>query len=168
MRHVFRRAPTSVEVGLYGACLVLGFYNLLFFNKYFPLAEGWFSAYASLILQGKVPYRDFYLYLPPLYSLQLAAFMSVFGSHFIALRILGIVVILVMTATLYLIYVRWFPPFAASLATVVSMMYYQSGVAHIAYDYTQFLTAYALLAIYFIVRHVESAPPGTGRLSRQS
>lgn len=153
----------SRVLGVCGASSVLGIYNLLFFNRYFPLTEGWFSAYGSLILQGKVPYRDFYVFLTPLYPLQVAAFMAVFGSHFIALRILGVGVIVVMTATLFLIYARWFPPFAAAFATVVSMVYYQSGVAHVAYDYTQLLNAYALVAIYLIVRHVESPPRADGR-----
>jgi len=32
-----------------------------------PITEGWFSAYAHLIINGKMPYRDFYLYLTPFY-----------------------------------------------------------------------------------------------------
>ncbi len=144
--------------GMGGVLLPLAAYNLFFFNRYFPLTEGWFSAYASLILEGKSPYRDFYLFLPPLYPLQLAAFMAVFGPGFLTIRLMGIGLILMMGAMVYAMFARWFPVFAAALAALAAMMYYQSGVAHITYDFTQFLTAYALLSASLIVLHCEGGP----------
>src|SRR5262249_52748544 len=53
--------------GLFAVWLPLLAYNLLFFNRYLPLTEGWFSLYARLIRDGQTPYRDFCLFLPPLY-----------------------------------------------------------------------------------------------------
>jgi hypothetical protein len=143
-------------------------YNLLFFNRYFPLTEGWFSMYARLIRAGQVPYRDFSLFLPPLYPLQLAAITSVFGDEFVVLRIVGVLVILGMGSLLYALLTRWFPAFAAAFATLVAMVYYQSGVAHITYDFTQFLTLYALLAVYFLVRHFEAEPNPTASWWKRS
>lgn len=154
----------SFWLGLAGALAVLAAYNLVFFNRYFPLTEGWFSAYAKLIANGMVPYRDFHLFMPPLYPLQLAAFSSVFGESFLALRLVGIGLILSMAAAVYALFARSFPAFVACFATIVSMVYYQSGVAHITYDFTQFVTAYALFSIFFIVKHCERRPEPAQRL----
>lgn len=46
--------------------LVLIGYFALFFNKAFPYSEGWHPYYCELVNNGKVPYRDFYYFLPPL------------------------------------------------------------------------------------------------------
>lgn len=147
-------------MGAVSVCLVITVYNLLFFNKYLPLSEGWFSVYAYLIAQGQMPYRDFYLLLTPLYPLQLAAFSAVFGYSFFALRTAGILVVLCLALTLYVFLGKRFAPSSAAFATIVSIVYYQSGVAHIDYDFIQFVTVYALLGAYFITRYSETCLSG--------
>lgn len=154
----------AIWLGLTSVLIVIGAYNLIFFNKFFPLTEGWFSAYAHLLNSGKTPYKDFYLFLPPLYPLQLAVFTRIFGEGFIALRILGIGLILSMSGCLYLIYSRWFSPYIAAFATIVSIAYYQCGTAHIPYDFTQFLTAYAVFSTFAIILHCELTPTGSEAL----
>ena len=62
--------------GLGITLVVVGVYNLMFFNRYLPLTEGWFLAYARLMAEGKVPYRDFYFFMTPLYPLQMEAFLA--------------------------------------------------------------------------------------------
>jgi 4-amino-4-deoxy-L-arabinose transferase-like glycosyltransferase len=140
-------------IGLGSVWFAVALYNGIFFNKYFPITEGWFSAYAHLIRQGLIPYRDFYLFLTPLYPLQLAAFQAVFGESYIALRILGIVVVLLLSFFLYLILVRRFSPLVSVIATVTAIIYYQSGVAHITYDFIQFFTLFVLAATYLIIKY---------------
>lgn len=153
-----------------GICVVLAVictYNLVFFNRFLPLTEGWFSVYAVSILHGQMPYRDFYLLMPPLYPVQLAAFIRVFGQNIIALRILGIIVMLAMSLVLYLILARRFTAPISSLASIGAIIYYQSGNAHVSYDFTQFMTLYALLSVYFLIRAVELShqiQPGNRRL----
>ena len=146
---------TATKLGLLTTLFVVAVYNFLFYNKFFPVTEGWFSVYAKYILRGAIPYRDFQLALPPLYSLKLAAFIYFFGDHFIALRIMGILLILCMTTILYLLYIKVFPVYIASFVTIIAIMYYQSGVAHITYDFIQFVTLYALLAAFFIIKNCE-------------
>ena len=145
----------KIRIGLGSVLLAVTLYNCLYFNSYFPVTEGWFSAYAHLIRQGFVPYRDFYLFLTPLYPLQLAAFQSVFGEGFITLRILGIVVVLLLSLFLYLILARRFSPFVSTIATITAIIYYQSGVAHITYDFTQFFTLYTLAATFLIICYTD-------------
>jgi hypothetical protein len=143
-------------LGLLASAAVVGFYNLIIFNRYFPLSEGWFSVYAEYILRGAMPYRDFHLMLPPLYPLQMAAFIKLFGQGFLALRIAGLVTALFITGVLYLLYLRLLPVFAAVLAAAVSVVFYQSGTAFINYDFLHFFTLYALAALYFMIGHFDA------------
>jgi len=39
-------------IGLGSVWFAVALYNGIFFNKYFPITEGWFSAYAHLIRHG--------------------------------------------------------------------------------------------------------------------
>jgi hypothetical protein len=146
-------AISTFYIGISSVLLAILLYNSIYFNTYFPITEGWFSAYAHLIRQGLIPYRDFYLFLTPLYPLLLAGFQTVFGESFIALRILGIFVVLLLTLFLYLILVRRFSPLVSTIATVTAIIYYQSGVAHITYDFIQFFTLFVLTATYLIIRY---------------
>jgi hypothetical protein len=151
------RSPARVWwAGLFAVLAPLLLYNSLFFNRYFPVTEGWFPAYARLIRAGQVPHRDFYLFLPPLYPLQLAAITSVFGDEFIVLRSVGVLVVLSMAGVLYALLTRWFPPFASAFAALLAIVYYQSGVAHIGYDFMQVCTLYSLLGAYCLVRHLDT------------
>src|SRR5262245_13372214 len=121
-------APAGARLwwaGLFAVWVPLLVYNLLFFNRYFPVTEGWFSLYARLIRAGQMPYRDFCLFLPPLYPLQLAAFSGIFGDEFIALRAAGVLVMLGMAWVVYALFARWFPPFAAAFASLLALVYYQ-------------------------------------------
>ena len=157
---------TDLYIGLGSVLFAVSLYNSFYFNSYFPITEGWFSAYAHLIRQGFVPYRDFYLFLTPLYPLQLAAFQGIFGESFLALRILGIVIVLLLSLFIYLILVRRFSPLVSVIATVTAIIYYQSGVAHIAYDFIQIFNLFVLAATYMIIRYSDKESvgnPGTTR-----
>ncbi len=146
----------QIAIGISICLIVIGSYNLLFFNKYFPFSEGWFSVFAVYILDGAMPYRDFHFFLPPLYPLLLAGFIHNFGPEFILLRLLGIVVILSMTGVLFLLFSRLFPAYIACLITIVSILYYQGNVAHISYDYLHFLITFALIGTYLICKYFEA------------
>ena len=77
-------------------------YNYLYSFSYLPMTEGWFTVYAKLMNNGLVPYRDFYLYLTPLYPLLIANFILLFGDSFFALRLLGFLITLIITTLLFL------------------------------------------------------------------
>lgn len=151
-----RNTRRDFILGLSNLLTIIAIYNLIYFNRYFPLSEGWFSVYARYILRGSIPYRDFQLALTPLYPLKIAALIYFFGPDFIVLRIFGILLILGMSSVLFALLSRLFPVYIASFVSIVSIMYYQSGVAHIAYDCIQFVTAYSLLSTYFVCKYVES------------
>lgn len=142
-----------------GVIAVIGLYNALFAFSFLPLTEGWFSAYAHLILDGKVPYRDFYIYLTPFYPMALAAIVGLFGDSFFVLRMVGIFIIVAIAVLLYLILARRFSPSSSMVASIAACIYYQSGVAHIPYDFTQVLTLFTLAATWMLVLAGSEARP---------
>ena len=128
--------------------ITIFFYNYLFFDKYFPLSEGWFSTYSLIIKNGGIPYKDFHFFLTPLYPIQISFFQEIFGNNIYYLRLMGLAISLVSTAFLFLILCSFTAPLIASICTITAMIYYESGVAFINYDFTQFLTLYCLCSIY--------------------
>jgi hypothetical protein len=151
------KIPSNITntIGI-GICLVsIGIYNILFFNKYLPLSEGWFSVYAHYIQSGAMPYRDFHFFLPPVYPYILSIFTDIFGDGFLGLRILGIVVILCITLLLFLLYSRLFPTYIACIVTIVSVIYWQSNIAFIGYNFISFLHLFTLLGAFLICKYFE-------------
>jgi hypothetical protein len=145
----------DLAIGLGISLVIIGVYNALFFNRYLPFTEGWFSVYVHCILDGAIPYRDFHFFLPPLYPLILTIFTHIFGAGFLALRVLGIAVALSITSMLFLLLSRLFPAYIACIATIVSVVYYQSNVAFFGYNYISFLHLFALLGTLLICKYYD-------------
>jgi len=130
-------------------------YYLLYFDAFFPITEGWFSTYGHLIRVGQLPYRDFFLVLPPLYPYQIAAFQTFFGESLISLRYLGLFVTcgigIALFEILRTLFNRWISAFAACIA----LIYYQSGNAYLGYDFTQCLTLNLMLGTMFLIKYCD-------------
>lgn len=129
-------------------------YNLTFLNRFYPITEGWFSSYAWLMHHGQFPYKDFYFFLTPLFLIKMSIFTSIFGYQIIYLRLLGLVVILLMTYFLYKNIEFFSKASIAAFVAIVGMIYYQSGTAHITYDFIQFFTLYSLIQSYFLLKYI--------------
>ena len=133
------------------AVTIVLFYNYLYSFSFLPITEGWFTVYAKLINNGMIPYRDFYLYLTPFYPLLIAQYIEIFGDSYFVLRSLGFLVTLLITSLLFLILSKRFKPIPAMFTSIICMFYYQSGVAYISYDFTQFLTLLTLASLLMLV-----------------
>ena len=134
-----------------GVGTIIGFYNVLFAFSFLPLTEGWFTAYAHQILDGRMPYRDFYLYLTPFYPMAIAAIVGVLGDSFFVFRVIGVFIIIAIAILLYLVLTKNFSPASSMVASIAACIYYQSGVAHIPYDFTQVLTLFTLASTWMLV-----------------
>lgn len=136
--------------------LVILIYNMIFFNKYLPLTEGWFSTYAWMLNHGQFPYKDFYFILPPFYLVLMSVFTTIFGYSILYLRIFGILVILLMTYFLYKNLKIIFGTAIGSFVAIIGIIYYQSGSTHIAYDFLHFLTLFSLIQSYFLLKYINT------------
>jgi hypothetical protein len=64
---------------------------LSFWNRFLgPSVSGMFLEFASRLLSGKVPYRDFYVVVTPFYIFRTAAIVKLFGPSLAALRLVDI------------------------------------------------------------------------------
>lgn len=134
------------------AAAVLVFYQVLYAFSFFPLTEGWFSAYGILIRSGKIPYRDFPLLMTPLYPTLVAIVQTIFGDGFLPLRVIGVLVTTGIGVALWKILSEYFNPWPSAFGAVVACIYYQSGVAYIGYDFTQVVTLFLLVGVYFMIK----------------
>lgn len=132
-------------------------YNLLFNFSFLPLTEGWFSSYAHLVISGKVPYKDFYLYLTPLYVWVISLITYIFGSSIFALRVFGLFITCSIGFLLFRIFRFKFSPVASFVGATIATLYYQSGNAYISYDFTQVLTLFSLLSFNFLLTANQTA-----------
>ena len=88
-------STASPGVTLAGAFVVLSFCLVFmwpWWNRYLGLTnEGWFQLFGLQILQGLVPYRDFYLHVPPGQALTMAVLISVFGNRIVVGEMFGLI-----------------------------------------------------------------------------
>lgn len=138
-------------LSLFALLGVVSYYSFYSNFHFLPITEGWFSNYANLVLNGKIPYRDFYLYLTPLYTWIIALIQYFFGPSLFTLRIFGFFVIGLMALVLFGILRRTFSPVPSFIGATIGILYVQKGVAFISYDFTQVLTLFALISIYFLI-----------------
>lgn len=101
---------------------------LPWWNRFFALTtDGWHYYYGRQILAGKVPYRDFYLFVPPLYPLKNALVIALFGDHMIYMHILAVAEIVLFAAVLIAWISSIFPLFETSIAVATAIALYIFG-----------------------------------------
>lgn len=141
------KLKTKYTLGLLALLSLTALYHLPYFNRFAPITEGWFHTYSDAVLDGKVPYRDFYFFITPLYLYFFAVLIKFFGGNFIFFRIYGIFERIFLNAVLYSILTKYFKPFIAAFACFVAFILYSNHNADIIYSYYQTATLFALLTI---------------------
>lgn len=110
----------DLSVGALIVALATLSYLLLWWNRFIgPTLDGQFQVYGQLILQGQIPYRDFYLYVPPLMPLEHAALQGLFGDSLIVPALIGAVERLLIALLCYRIFCRIFSVQISVIAAVL-------------------------------------------------
>lgn len=117
-------------------------------TSYAPFTEGWWHVYSRWIKNGKVPYRDFELLVPPGYPLLLRSVTELFGESFLTLRIIGAAQIGMIGVCIFFLTVRFAGQAPAVLFSSAAISYLSSGTAFISYDYVY--TALLLMLASFV------------------
>lgn len=102
-----------------------------------PITEGWWHVYAIWIAEGRTPYQDFELLVPPGYPLFLRLLMGVGFDSFFSLRIIGAAGCAAISAVLHLTFKHFIPSGLAWLISLCSLLVLAQGSAFITYDYDQ-------------------------------
>lgn len=124
-------------------------------RNYAPLTEGWWHVYVRWINEGKVPYRDFELLVPPGYPYLLRLTTLFVGEGFLALRVVGAVQVAVIGVCVFLLTRRFAPNFISGLVAVSSVGFIASGTAFIAYDYV-YTSILLMLVVFCGLLHLEA------------
>ena len=132
----------------YGLLLAVGmiaFYSL-YINKVFPTSEAWHITFVQLMRQGKIPYRDFYYYLPPmdLFVSNIMWTLS-FGSY-LAYRCWRLAERILIAFLVFRMLCRYTKPAYAWIAALTGGIMYASCVYDLCGDYNQ--TGFLMLTLF--------------------
>ena len=139
---------------------VAAFYAALMCNKTMPFAEGWYTYYAQLINEkGLLPYRDFEYLFSPLYIYFIAFITRFFGYDILTLRCVGILMFVIIALGVYLFITEIVgrkKAWIAAITSVTAVMYLQSEVVQIFYDYIRLMDIFAVFTVLFLIRAVKA------------
>src|ERR1017187_1008070 len=114
---------SSFVIGGLFAAAVCVLFALPWWNRFLAVTnEGWHFFFGHQIANGKIPYRDFYLFVPPLLQLEMAATIKLFGDRLLASQIVGLFEIAILAVALYSWMARLFPPKYAFFGAVSSIL----------------------------------------------
>lgn len=120
-------------------------FALLWWNKYLGLTnDGWHFYHAQRILNGDMPYRDFYLFIPPLHPLRIAAEIGLFGNYFIVPQIFGLIERIILFVVLFIWLCRFFPIKDSLVGVLTGAVLYLS-------DYSETLSSLHHEAVFWAV-----------------
>ncbi len=139
-----------------GLLLLLTFcFNILHVNKFYTITEGWFQDFGRYILDGEVPYRDFYLFVPPIWPLMMTVITALSDNLFLAFRIYGVLERLLVVGLAFLILRRSFRADQVFIALLAASAIYISNIQDIFYGYYQTSLLFILVLLWLSIRLCE-------------
>lgn len=140
--------------------LVLIVLSILYFGVYWnrtiSYIEGWGLNYSELISSGKVPYRDFYYYLPPLNLLIDWAIWKVSFKYILLNRVWRWLERFIIETLLYKILLRITKPSYACIATFLGSILGAATVFDVLGDYNQTCDLLVLIAISVLIKYADA------------
>ena len=122
------------------------------FNTVAP-QEGWYSIYARNILQdGLVPYRDFFLVVPPIFLYIWTIWQAIFGDNFIVFHYLNFLFQISCAVSFYFLFKQVFNKkiaFVTALFLTIIKMFIEWDNGYPSYNILAF-TFMALMALFTI------------------
>lgn len=125
--------------------------NAYTYNKIFPLTGGFYSVAAKSMSEGLLPYKDFQLLFPPVYTYLIYGVTQLFGYNFIVLRLFGMGLFALGGLLLFVLLRKLFGDFPSCVGSVVGMFMLQSSNAFAAYDYLRIHDILALAALCLVI-----------------
>ena len=137
------------------AVFLLIFLYFLFFSifRINDCDEGYILTASMRILNGELPYKDFFLHTPPLTYYAVAAVFKIFGQQLIAGRILTVIIGLLIALLLYLIS-RRIMSLAYALIPPLIFMSWGTGQVNIP-SFAWFGLLFALGSVYAFIAFMD-------------
>ncbi|MGN1124343.1 MAG: hypothetical protein ACI4RR_08380 [Eubacterium sp.] len=131
-------------------------YNFIWLNRTFTLSEGWAFFYNGLLAEGKVPYRDFYYYLPPLNLLIDYIIWKLSSGYFIIYRLIRLAERVLIVEIMYSIISKKVDPFISFVGCVLSTIMASANVYDLVGDYNQTVQLLTALLCVFVMKYAEN------------
>lgn len=119
------------------AVVLLLAYQLIYWNKTYPITEGWGINYVNLIISGKIPYKDFYYYLPPLNLLIDGILWKLSFGYLLLYRAYRIIERFLILILLYKMLLKVTKPHYACFAAFSGIVLSTATVFDLCGDYNQ-------------------------------
>lgn len=128
----------------------LAAYFLMYWNHFvgYRAGGGQFIAWSWMINHGYLPYKDFFIPAPPFYPIRGAVLLSLFGNHFIATRVAGLVERCLLGLLVYLFLARIVPRKTAVMPALTTVIMGSSDCADPLDVYTQEALLFSIASIF--------------------
>ncbi len=149
-------AGAGTTLTLAALLVICATFSLLLVTTFVPVTEGWFQDISNRMSAGQVPYRDFYLFIPPGFPLLMHAISVATNDSFLALRLYGIAESLVLIAVTFVTLRRLFPLRVAFVAVLTGFIVSSANLQNVFYGYYQSSMTLSVLVLYLAIRCLES------------
>ena len=152
--NIFQKLNAKKEyiVGLLTVLASVVIFMSLFINRSLVPQEGWYSIYARNILEhGLVPYKDFFVIVPPLGLYSWTMIQFIFGDNFIVFHYAALISKIILSYCLFRTLTLITPIFFATIATICALcisisVVYDNGVL----SYNEYAIIFALVIIILL------------------
>lgn len=128
-------------------------YNFVWLNRSFTLSEGWARVYVEMIDEGKVPYGDFYYFLP-VFSLGVDyVFWKLSFGYFIIFRCFRLAERVLITLLMYKIINKKLSRYISAIICFCGTIMASGNVYDLVGDYNQTVQLLIVLLIFFLLKY---------------
>ncbi len=159
-RNAERKKERSIYLFVF---LVSVCFSLPYVNRFATDVTGWNIYCAELVIRGKVPYRDFFYYMPPAFLLKLCVTWLLAGRKLLWLRVIGVAERGILISLIYYLLKKITKPIYAFLGSYFSLMCILIVSFDTFGDYTQFSWLWIVLSLVCTVEFVQDNTAGFAR-----
>lgn len=154
----FKSILAGNEKIVYGILLALAVivYNFTWLNKTFTMSEGWSRVYISMMSEGKVPYRDFYYFLPPLNLLIDTIFWKLSFGYFFVFRLWRLAERILIIELMYHLVNKKLSCFLSAVVCFLGAIVSSANVYDLVGDYNQTVQLLIVLLVYCVVHYFDA------------
>lgn len=131
-------------------------YNFIWLNRSFTMSEGWVATYVGLIDQGKVPYRDFYYFIPPLNLLIDYVIWKISTGYFFVYRLIRLAERVLMVELMYTLISKRINPFLACVGSFMGAVLAVASGYDLVGDYNQTMQLLVVILCIIVIKYVEN------------
>lgn len=138
-------------------CILTVIYGIIFHWNYIrsviPAQTGWWQYMAWRMSEGELPYRDFYLYLPPYFIIFTSFLFNIFGKQFIYYTLMGLLITRVlMWIMLYKMMINVFKPVYVFGGIITGLSITAAYSIDQMYDYNPLITCGVVAIAFFLFK----------------